>query len=201
MTDKRYDPSRRARLLRAERWQRWDPPRTLARLDVQPGQTVLDLGCGPGFWTLPLAELVGATGTVWALDVSQEMLAMLADRQPPPQVRLLRGELPAIDLPAASIDLAWAAFLFHEVEPPEQLAAELGRVVRPGGRVFVLDWRPGAPGESGPPLHHRLAAKQVGGYLQAAGFQPPAVVWRDEDVYLMAAERSPGDHETEVTTA
>lgn len=173
--------------MKARRWQRWDPPCFLGRLDLQAGQTVLDLGCGPGFWTLPLAEIVGPQGTVWALDVSQEMLNALAACHPPSQVRLLHGELPAIDLPDGSVDWIWSAFLFHEVEPPEQLAVEMRRVTHPGGRVAVLDWRPDTAGDDGPPRSHRLSAAQVGEHLRAAGFQDVVQTWQDEDAYLIEA--------------
>jgi len=187
MVEGRFDPDNRDALLNAQRQERWDPPRFLAQLNLQAGQTVLDLGCGPGFWTLPLAEIVGPDGTVWALDVSQEMLDALAARRPPSQVRLLRGELPAIDLPDGSIDWIWAAFLFHEVEPPEQLAAEMRRVTRPGGRVAVLDWRPDAESDDGPARSHRLSAAQVGEYLRAAGFRNASRIWQDEEAYLVKA--------------
>jgi len=187
MVERRFDPRHRQTLLGVERQARWDPPRFLARLGLQAGQTVLDLGCGPGFWTLPLAEIVGPQGTVWALDVSQEMLDALAARHPPSQVRLLRGELPAIDLPDGSVDWIWSAFLFHEVEPPEQLAAEMRRVTRPGGKVAVLDWRPDAESGDGPPRSHRLSPAQIGEYLLAAGFQDAMQIWQDEDAYLVEA--------------
>ncbi len=187
MVEGRFDPDNRDALLNAQRQERWGPPRFLARLSLQAGQKVLDLGCGPGFWTLPLAEIVGPDGTVWALDVSQEMLDALAARRPPSQVRLLRGELPAIDLPDGSIDWIWAAFLFHEVEPPEQLAAEMRRVTHPTGRVAVLDWRPDAESGDGPPRSHRLSPEQVGEYLETAGFQKATLTWQDEESYLVEA--------------
>lgn len=189
MAERRFDPQDQQALLNAQRQARWNPPRFLAHLGLRAGQTVLDLGCGPGFWTLPLAEIVGPGGTVWALDVSQEMLDALAERHPPPQVRLLRGELPAIDLPDASVDWVWAAFVFHEVEPPERLAAEVWRVARPSGRVAVLDWRPDATHRDGPLRSHRLWPGQVGAHLRAAGFRDAVQTWQDEDAYLVEASR------------
>jgi ubiquinone/menaquinone biosynthesis C-methylase UbiE len=168
---RRFDPKKRQGLVSTERHAKWDPLRFLARLDLQAGQTVLDLGCGPGFWTLPLAELVGPAGTVWALDVSQEMLDALTARRPPPQVRLLRCELPVIALPDASVDWVWVAFVFHEVEPPEKLAAEMRRVTRIGGRVTILDWRPDAESD----------------HLRVAGFQDVVRTWQDEDACLIEA--------------
>ncbi|MCL4394375.1 MAG: class I SAM-dependent methyltransferase [Chloroflexi bacterium] len=186
-SDKRFDTHRQHVLLDSERLARWDPPRFLARFGLRAGQAVLDLGSGPGFWTLPLAEIVGETGLVWALDVSQELLDVLAARHPPPQVRLLHTELPQITLPDASIDLAWLALVFHEVEPPEQLASELLRVVRDGGLVAILDWRPDAESEAGPPRAHRVRPDQVIARLQAAGFTQAKQTWQDADNYLVQA--------------
>jgi ubiquinone/menaquinone biosynthesis C-methylase UbiE len=193
MAQRRFDPAKRGALLNARRRERWAPSRFLARLDLQAGQAVLDLGCGPGFWTLPLAEIVGPAGTVWALDVSQEMLDALTARHPQPQVRLRRSELPAIDLPDAAdsrgsgVDWIWAAFVFHEVDPPERLAVEMRRVTRPGGRVAVLDWRPDAAGDDGPARSHRVSAARVGEYLRAAGFRNATRIWQDEEAYLVEA--------------
>ncbi len=183
--NKRFDAHRHQILTSPERWAQWDPPQFLARLGLQKGQSVLDLGSGPGFWTLPLAELVGSEGNVWALDASQEMLDTLASRNPPVQVHLLRTELPKIALPDHSTDLAWTAFVFHEVEPPEELAHELYRVLKPAGRVFVLDWRPDAVREKGPPREHRLTPEQVMAWLRGAGFTRVEQIWQDADDYLI----------------
>lgn len=187
IVERRFDPGKARTLLDAERRERWAPSRFLGQLDLKAGETVLDLGCGPGFWTLPLAEIVGPSGTVWALDVSQEMLADLVRRHPPSQVRLLPGELPTIGLPDASVDWIWAAFVYHEVEPPEQLAAEMRRVTRPGGRVAVLEWRPDASGDNEPARSHWLSAAQVAEHLRAAGFRHAARIWQDEEAYLIEA--------------
>ncbi len=183
--NRRFDSHRQQILTSPERWALWDPPRLLARLGFQAGQSVLDLGSGPGFWTLPLAEIVGSEGSVWALDASQEMLDTLASRNPPAQVHLMRTELPKIGLPDRSIDLAWTAFVFHEVEPPDELARELDRILKPSGRVLVLDWRPDGEGEKGPPRAHRLTPEQVIAWLRAAGFANLREIWQDADNYLV----------------
>jgi ubiquinone/menaquinone biosynthesis C-methylase UbiE len=188
-TDRRFNPKNHAALDNAEREARWRPLRLLQSQEIQASQTVLDLGCGPGFWTLPLAEIVGSQGTVWALDVSQEMLEALAERQPPAQVRLLRSELPHINLPNASVDWVWGAFVVHEVEPLSGLMNEMRRVLRPAGRIGLLDWRPDAIHDNGPPRHHRLDPEIVCGAMQESGFQLLPVTWKDEDAYLISATR------------
>ena len=189
--DRRFDPQKRHGLHSAERTAKWQPRRLLGSLGIQPGQTALDLGCGAGFWTLPLAELAGPTGFVWALDVSQEMLDALAERQPPPTVRPLRSELPHIDLPDASVDWIWGAFVVHEVEPLDGLMAEMRRVLRPGGQVALLDWRPDAASMDGPPADHRLSPAVITEHLQTAGFELLPALWQHEDGYLIEA-KTPG---------
>jgi ubiquinone/menaquinone biosynthesis C-methylase UbiE len=183
--EKRFDPQRMAYLISPERESRWNPNQFVARLGMQAGQTVLDLGAGPGFWTLPLAGIVGPQGIVWALDVSRELLDGLAARNPPPQVRSLQSTLPQIDLPAGVVDFVFGGFVFHEVEPPETLAREVRRVLKPGGHVAILDWRPDAVGDLGPPRYHRLPPERIVSALQAAGFAQTAATWQDDDAYLV----------------
>jgi ubiquinone/menaquinone biosynthesis C-methylase UbiE len=186
--DRRFDQHKMHALIGPEREARWDPPRFLSKLLIQPGQSVLDLGSGPGFWTLPLAGMVGSGGMVWALDVSQDMLDLLARRNPPVQVRPQHAELPKIELPNESMDWIWAAFVFHEVTPPEILAREMRRVLKDTGTLAVLDWRPDAVTEAGPPRHHRLSAEQVKKCLCEAGFQFVTQIWQDDDAYLLEAK-------------
>jgi SAM-dependent methyltransferase len=68
------------------------------------------------------------------------------------------------------VDWIWAAFVFHEVTPPEILARELRRLLKDTGTLAVLDWRPDAVTEAGPPRRHRLSVEQVTKYLREAGF-------------------------------
>jgi ubiquinone/menaquinone biosynthesis C-methylase UbiE len=148
---------------------------------------VLDLGSGPGFWTIPIAHIVGLDGRVIALDVSRELLNALSARNPPSHVETLEAELPLINLREASVDVIWAAFIFHEVQPPADLASEMRRVLRPGGRLDVLDWHPEASSNGGPPRQHRFLPEQVSEYLRAAGFHDIQEIWQNEDAYLLAA--------------
>ncbi|MBX3055604.1 MAG: class I SAM-dependent methyltransferase [Anaerolineae bacterium] len=185
--DKRFNPEKRHNLLSEERQARWNPPQFLQQFAIQPAQTALDLGCGPGFWTLPLADIVGSAGTVWALDVSQEMLDTLVEQQPPVHVIPVKSELPEIDLATAVADFIWAAFVYHEVEG--NLAAEMWRVARPGGQAAILEWRPDAETQSGPPGDHRVWPDQVKLALAQAGFTQVIEAWRDADAYVITARK------------
>jgi ubiquinone/menaquinone biosynthesis C-methylase UbiE len=100
-------------------------------------------------------------------------------------VHTLQGELPKIKLPDGSFDLIWAAFVWHEVKPVEILAGEMRRLLRAGGRVAVLEWRPDAAGQAGPPKHHRVSAQAVGDILLSVGFKRADLIWKDDDTYLI----------------
>jgi ubiquinone/menaquinone biosynthesis C-methylase UbiE len=115
------------------------------------------------------------------------MLEALVERKPPAQVQPLLSELPHIDLPDASVDSIWGAFVIHEVEPLDELMVEMQRVLRPGGYLAILDWRPDAAHDDGPPLAHRLASDAIIHHLQAAGFQQVSQTWQNEDAYLVEA--------------
>jgi len=188
LDDRRFDHNKMHALIGTEREVRWKPAHFLTKLAIRSGASVLDLGSGPGFWSLPLADIVGANGIVWALDVSQEMLDLLAQRNPPTQVHLLRAELPKIELPNSSLDWIWAAFVIHEVTPPEALAGEMRRLLKGNGKVAILDWRPDAVNEAGPPRHHRMSVDQITKYMHDSGFKSVKQIWQDDDTYLLEAQ-------------
>lgn len=188
---KRFDPQKRHGLLSEERHARWNPRHFLSRFDVAPGQAALDLGCGPGFWTLPLADIVGSTGHVWALDVSQEMLDTLAEQDPPAHVKPVLSELPEIAIESAAADFVWAAFVYHEVEG-EDLAGEIHRVTRAGGQAAILEWRPDGANQSGPPGDHRVWPAEVIAGLEEAGFSGVTETWRNDDAYLITGQKEDG---------
>ena len=114
------------------------------RLDLQPGENVISIGCGPGFEPAELAEAVGEDGSVYGIDVSEAMLAV-AERYCAelPQVRLERGDAVAIPATDASFDAAVAVQLYGYIQDLDAAIAELNRILRPGGRaaVYATDWR------------------------------------------------------------
>jgi len=112
-------------------------------LDPAPGESVLSIGCGPGFEPAGLAEAVESEGRVHAVDASEAMLALAAERcGTHEQVTLEAGD--ATDLPVASeaFDAAVSVQVFEYVEELDAALAELERVLRPGGRgvVYATDW-------------------------------------------------------------
>ena len=114
----------------------------VAALDPQPGARVLDLGCGTGVITRQLVACVGATGSVLGVDVSTTMLEVAKAQSTHPTLRFEQGDATTLRYGDASCDYAIAARLLMHVSHPHAVLEELRRVVRPGGRLALLerDW-------------------------------------------------------------
>lgn len=114
--------------------------KVLALLAPQAGQRALDIGCGPGLTTLALAQAVGAAGSVLGVDIAEPMLAIARQRcAARPQVEFTLADVTAMPHADASFDLALATQVYEYVEDIDGALRELARVVKPGGRVLLVD--------------------------------------------------------------
>jgi SAM-dependent methyltransferase len=100
------------------------------------GQTLLDIGCGPGWASADMAEIVGESGKVIAIDRSRRFLDVVESRGFP-QIETHEVDLDEAELPAIEADGAWARWIFAFVKNPRDLVARLRRALKPGG-VLVL---------------------------------------------------------------
>ncbi|MDQ3762635.1 MAG: methyltransferase domain-containing protein [Actinomycetota bacterium] len=112
-------------------------------LDAKPGDRILDVGCGPGFFVAELLEQVGPAGSVVGVDRSPQMLAAAAHRCAAYRnVTLREAEATSLPVDAASFDRALSVQVLEYVPNVRAALAELYRALRPGGRVLVwdIDW-------------------------------------------------------------
>jgi ubiquinone/menaquinone biosynthesis C-methylase UbiE len=112
-------------------------------LGVNPGDRILDLGCGPGFAIAELVGQVGTAGSIVGVDRSPQMLAAAARRcAGHPNVALHEADATALPLDEATFDRALCVQVLEFVPDVTAALAELRRVVRPGGRVVIwdVDW-------------------------------------------------------------
>jgi ubiquinone/menaquinone biosynthesis C-methylase UbiE len=106
-----------------------------------PGEALVDLGCGRGRDVLRAAGLVGARGSAIGVDASEEMLARARASVPPflTNVRFLRSDLAALDLPSGSADVVISNCTINHAPDKAAVYAEIFRVLAPGGRFVVSD--------------------------------------------------------------
>ena len=121
-----------------------NPERTLGP-HVQPGMRALEVGCGMGFFTLPLARLVGERGRVISLDVQPRMLAALARRarraglEERIETRLCGAESLGLAGDDGTIDLAVLIHVLHEMPDAATALGEVRAALAPAGRVLLIE--------------------------------------------------------------
>ncbi|MDP2308500.1 MAG: methyltransferase domain-containing protein [Pseudomonadota bacterium] len=176
----------------------------LARAGLRPHHHLLDVGCGPGFFAawaaqdlLPLGKVTGVDADPALLEIASAHAATVGAR-----VTFRAGTAARIPLPDASVDFAYARFLFQHLDAPAEALAEMRRVTRPGGTIALVDTDDGGlvvyPAPSGLPALLRASRqaqaarggdREVGRKLKAllhdAGLESPAArvyTFSSEDV-------------------
>jgi ubiquinone/menaquinone biosynthesis C-methylase UbiE len=140
-----FSASRARHLDTRLRWIVYRPDR-LAKRYIHSGNRVLDFGCGPGFFTREFARRVGNNGSVFAVDLQEDMLGILRKKmQAEGLMSRIRTHQCAPDtiglLPefASTVDVAFAIFVVHEVPDPRRLFDEIWGLLIPGGRLFFSE--------------------------------------------------------------
>ena len=120
-------------------------PQTVARrrrshglLALSPGMTVAEIGCGTGTVARELAVIVGSAGHVHGFDLSEQFIAVARARAAG-QVEFRVADALTLPLPAASLDAYRAERVYMHLKSPDAALAEAFRVLRPGGRLLVMD--------------------------------------------------------------
>lgn len=166
-----------------------DPVLTLKLLDLQPGHTVVDIGCGSGFFTVPFARVVGAEGKVWAIDIQQGAVDFLRERlqlepslDPHGVVQLKVNAPDDAGLPGGTVDrglLSHANFYAYRPMLDENVAmlSSLERALAPGGKLEVVQFMGLAQGQEMSGDNIRANFTDAGLEVHSEHFQPEANVW------------------------
>lgn len=153
----------------------WDRRIDIIRvLRLRPGQMVADIGAGTGFFAQLMAQEVGPTGRVYAVDIAPNFVAASVQRAKDHGLANVVGIVNdpySVRLPANSVDLLFTSDTYHHFEYPASTLRSMHAALRPGGELVVIDFKR-IPGVSNPWVlgHVRAGEAQVTAEIEAAGF-------------------------------
>lgn len=152
------------------------PTTILAQLPLTPGMTVADLGAGNGALAIPLARTVGGQGRVYAVEIQRTLVESLAAHigKTGLPVQVLWGDLERLGgtkIPDKSCDMVLAINVFFMLEDKAACINEISRILKPSGKVVVVDWTDGGNGV-GPHPEMVITKQSLLQLFTNAGFAP-----------------------------
>lgn len=140
-------------------------PRKILQPFISSGMTVLDLGCGPGYFTIEIARILDGSGKVIAADLQQGMLnkviRKISGTEIESRIKIHKCQENLIGI-SEKVDFILAFWMIHEVYDPDRLIGELKSVLNPGGKVYVIE----------PKLHvSKKSFSNTVGKFKQAGFK------------------------------
>ena len=172
-----------------DEWQR--PDVVLQALALDPAMSVADVGAGTGYFAVRLARAV-PRGAVVATDLEPDMVRFLnerARREQLPNLRSVLASPTASGLVPRSVDRILIVHVWHHLANRGAYARGLAAALRPGGRLFVVDFN--ATAHRGPPADMRVAPEAVIAELEAAGLSAGISAMALPDQYIVEARRGP----------
>ncbi len=128
-----------------------DPAVNLSKLGINDGMKIVDLGAGSGFYSIEAARMVGTGGRVYAVDVQKDLLDRIRGNgitQGLRNIEVVWGNAEKIGgtkLREAIADRVIASNVLFQIEKPDDFVLEIKRLLKPGGRVMVIDWSEVSP--------------------------------------------------------
>ena len=152
--NKRIYPVERANSLNSKirRW--FQNPQKILSPYIEEGMTVLDFGCGPGYFSIDMAQMVGKSGRVIAADLQEGMLQIIRDKikgtDLEERITLHQCEEKKIGV-SGHVDFVLLFYVVHEVPDQDELFNEIGTILSPNGKAFIVE----------PPFHVSKSAFEI----------------------------------------
>jgi len=156
-----------------ERTAEQKPDEVIAALGLKQGEILADIGAGSGFFTFRFAPHVGSSGRIYAVDINPDMILhmnrYIRDKGVKNVVTILS---PADDplLPDTSIDRIFICNTWHHIPDQPRYASRMGKMLKPGGQIIVLDYKKEKL-PVGPPPEMKTAREEVISHMESAGFK------------------------------
>jgi ubiquinone/menaquinone biosynthesis C-methylase UbiE len=174
-------------VLRAELMTEW-----MDALGLGTGDRMLDIGAGPGFVSFALAERVGPTGLVYAVDPSADALAYLERLQSErgvAQIERVAADAATLDPSNIRAGSALITMVLHHADDPLGVLRTVARCLPPDAPVVIGEFHPEGPCTSGPPREHRIAPETIEGWCKQTGLAVVGYRRQTPEHYMLIAQR------------
>lgn len=151
--------------------------RVIETLNLRPGDTAADVGCGDGFYTIPLARFLGPSGKVFAEDINDGELTKLKEqlaKEGLQNVEIIKGAEDDPKLPADRVDTVLIVNAYHEMAAHEAVLRHVRDALKPGGTFFLMEgvWdNRETQSREEQTKHHQLAPQVAKPEVEKAGFE------------------------------
>ncbi len=155
----KFNPANAHNLDNPQRREHEQPDTILLAAGIRQDMVVVDVGCGTGFYALPAAALTGKDSAVYAVDISEAMLKILKqeiEKRGIRNVYPVKSEETNIPLGDGIANMVISVNMLHEANDRESFIKELKRLMKPDGRLVLIDHRK-EPTPSGPPIEERIS--------------------------------------------
>lgn len=173
-----------------ERKHTFPPEELLKMIPIKETDSILDLGAGTGYLTIPSSKLVN--GIVYALDIDQNMLDIInskAAKENITNINLVNSDINSIPIPNNSVDIILASLVLHELQPLANTLSKLTPLIKTGGYILCLEYEVQKEYVEGPKLHHRISSIDMEKELKDAKLTIIKKVALTDSVYVIIAQK------------
>ena len=168
-----------------------DPGLILSSAGLKPGMTIVDIGCGQGYFAIPAAKMVGKGGKVYGIDIDEEGIAALNDhasREGLENIKTFTGSAEKTIPCEGCADVVFFGICLHDFEDASQVLENAKRMLKPSGSLADLDWKK-LHMEQGPPYEIRFSEEKATKLIEDAGFKVRTIEDIGERYYLVLASK------------
>lgn len=170
MSEKKFDPKKLQKLNNPQRLMDIPPVYIRSKLNMEKSEVLVEIGAGTAFFSIAFLQQLNPS-IIYACDLSGTMINWIKENVSPkhPNIIPVKNEEYSVPLDDGIADLVFMITLHHELENPSLILEESYRILKPGGEIFIVDWKK-KDMPQGPPVAIRYLPEQVKDQLIKSGF-------------------------------